>query len=67
MKPLMAAIPIGALVRVEFAITNMTEQALPIPANLTMKGGAARTGRRSLGDREDVLAARPVYRGGGDR
>ena len=41
-KPLMAAIPIGALVRVEFAITNMTEQALPIPANLTMKGGAVR-------------------------
>jgi hypothetical protein len=41
-KPLLAAVPIGAPVRVEFTITNDTGQPLPIPASLNMKGGAVR-------------------------
>jgi len=40
--PLLEAVPIGAPVRVEFTIRNDTEQALPIPASLSMKAGAVR-------------------------
>jgi hypothetical protein len=40
--PLLEALPIGAPARVDFTITNDTEQALPIPASLSMKAGAVR-------------------------
>jgi hypothetical protein len=40
--PLLEVVPIGAPVRVDFTITNDTEQALPIPANLSLKAGAVR-------------------------
>jgi hypothetical protein len=40
--PLLEAVPIGAPVRADFTITNETEQALPIPASLSMKAGAVR-------------------------
>lgn len=40
--PLLETVPIGAPVRVDFTITNDTEQALPIPASLSMKAGAVR-------------------------
>ena len=40
--PLLATVPIGAPVRADFTITNETEQTLPIPAILSMKGGAVR-------------------------
>jgi hypothetical protein len=39
---LLEAVPIGAPVRVDFTITNDTEQALPIPASLSMRAGAVR-------------------------
>ena len=41
-SPILTSIPIGAPVRIEFTITNQTDQPLPIPANLTMRGGAVR-------------------------
>ena len=40
--PLLETVPIGAPVRVDFTITNDTDQALPIPASLSMKSGAVR-------------------------
>ena len=41
-QPLMESVPIGAPVRVTFTITNTTEQPLPIPKVLSMKGGSVR-------------------------
>lgn len=41
-KPLLESVPIGAPVRLDFTISNETEQALPIPASLSMKAGAVR-------------------------
>jgi hypothetical protein len=41
-KPLLESVPIGAPVRLDFTITNDTDQALPVPASLSMKAGAVR-------------------------
>ncbi len=37
--PEQEAVPIGAPVRMNFQLTNNTDQSIPVPANLSMKGG----------------------------
>jgi hypothetical protein len=41
-SPVVAAFPIGAPVRVEFALVNRTAEPLPVPASLSMKSGHVR-------------------------
>ncbi|MGF1643192.1 MAG: hypothetical protein ACFCUJ_06070 [Thiotrichales bacterium] len=41
-RPLLDTVPIGAPVRVEIELTNVSEQPLPAPTTLSLKGGMVR-------------------------